>query len=183
MKMKTKRTEQILQKEFADFCGSELETPKSLNAALFDRLSHEEWSPARGRILAKIILIQLAISIVSLTFCPQFDYSLTNSYALFHFFHHTFGEVICMLLCSSIFTGLGALISSFILRPGEFAAIKTSGPLLFISYTGVALVAFMMMGADIFAQLTFYWAMGSIASGILFFYLPQKMIIPIFARN
>ena len=46
--------------------------------------------PNHAFVFIKLLLIQAFIGILTLAFCPQFKFSLTNNYELFHYFHYKF---------------------------------------------------------------------------------------------
>lgn len=160
-----------IQNDFAQFCNETHQVPGHL-----DQLVLNEIMLSKPRILAKIVMVQLFTSTLSLAFCPQFNFSLTNNYELFHFFHHTFGAEICMMLCAAIFMGSGALVAGSFISNSEFAAIKRSSFLYLISFTAVALGAFILLGAQVFATLTLYWAISAILTGALFFNLGNLVV-------
>ncbi|MBT3983877.1 MAG: hypothetical protein HOE90_21150 [Bacteriovoracaceae bacterium] len=125
-------------------------------------------NPAHPKIAVKLFSIQALVGILTLTFCPQFNLSLTNRYELFHFFHHTFGNYICMLLCGSIFIGTGAIFSALILKKQEIEKIKSSKFLYYMSISGIAISAFLVLGSEVYFDLALTWFVGATAAGVFF---------------
>jgi len=139
------------------------------------RFVHADLSPSLFTIWGKLVGIQTFIGILTMTFCPQFNMSLTNSYELFHFFHHTFGEIACMVICGSIFMGSGAIFASYILRPGEIARIKNSSILNYFAMTIIAMGIFLLCGAEFYLKLHTAWFLGAALSGALCFQVNQVL--------
>jgi len=42
--------------------------------------------PQHKTIVLKILIVQTFIGMITLLFCPQFNFSLTNNFEVFHFF-------------------------------------------------------------------------------------------------
>ena len=102
-------------------------------------------------------------------FCPQFSFSLTNNYDAFHYFHHTFGAQICMLICGTIFLGTGAIFASYLLSEGEFNKVKASPFLYYTALSIIAVSIFMLFGAEVYFSLLIFWFIGATLSGALLF--------------
>jgi hypothetical protein len=117
-----------------------------------------------------------------MTFCPQFELSLTNNEEVFHFFHRTFGLHGCMAVCGSLFLGSGALFSSYILNFSELEKIYSSKFLYYFAMSGVFISTFLIFGADIYIDLALAWVIGSVISGILVFSANQKIRVYITAK-
>ena len=129
----------------------------------------KELNPSHQQVFIKLISIQAFIGFLTLIFCPQFQISLTNNFDFFHFFHHNFGESICMMICGSIFTGSGALFAAYILQAQEIKKIKESRLLYHISISIIALSTFLVLGSVIYLVLSLYWFIGSVISAMLLF--------------
>lgn len=160
-----------IKKDFLDFSkNNESSPPKKLDHSILAFID-KELSPNHKLVFLKLIMIQGFVGIVSLAFCPQFNLSLTNNYEVFHYFHHTFGELICMILCGSIFVGSGAIFAAYILKESEIKKIKSSEFLYFFSLTSLALCIFLFIGAEVYFKLASVWAIGAIFSGVILFEL------------
>lgn len=132
---------------------------------------NKDLNPDHKVVLFKLTLIQGFIGLLTMLFCPQFNFSLTNNYDLFHYFHMNFGHAICMITCGCIFLGSGAIFASYILSQGEINKIKNSK---FLYYTGVSIITvscFMLLGADIYLNLLIYWLFGAIGGAVTLFEL------------
>ena len=84
----------------------------------------KELNPSKTSVFLKLITVQFIVGILTMIFCPQYKLSFTHNYDLFHYFHHTFGEQVCMIICGSIFVGSGAIIAAQILNITEIKVIR-----------------------------------------------------------
>lgn len=159
-----------MNNDFQDFLQETKNTPKKLNQAVLEMV-HKDLNPEHKVVFFKLTMIQGFIGLITLLFCPQFNFSITNNYDLFHYFHTTFGHAACMVLCGSIFLGSGAIFASYILSQGEINKIKESRFLYYLGLSIVAVSSFMLLGADIYLNLLSYWLIGAIGSGVLIFEL------------
>lgn len=156
--------------DYNDFLKDVSKAPQRLDQIVLNNV-HTDLNPGHMVVFFKLTLIQGFIGLVTMLFCPQFNFSLTNNYDLFHYFHLNFGHSICMILCGSIFLGSGAIFASYVLTQGEVNKIKSSR---FLYYTGLSIIAvssFMLFGAEIYLNLLTYWLCGAIGGGILAFEL------------
>jgi hypothetical protein len=162
-----------MSNDYKDFLHEENKVPAPLDDKVLHYV-HTDLNPEHKTIFVKLALIQGFIGLITMTFCPQFDFSLTNNYHLFHFFHRNFGHQICMILCGSIFLGTGAIFAASILGDGEVKKIKESSFLYYMSLSILATSIFMLLGAKVYLHLLIFWLMGSIGGGVLLFELTQS---------
>lgn len=159
------------KQDFLDFISSkEVSPPERLSNNIL-RSIKADLNPSHKLVFSKLIGIQAFIGIISLIFCPQFSLSLTNNYELFHYFHHNFGEQVCMIICGSIFMGSGAIFAAYILKAGEIKKIKESKYLYYFSISIIALSTFFVLGTQIYLSLAAFWVLGSTLTGLVFFEL------------
>ena len=126
-------------------------------------------NPDKKIVFSKLLSIQAFIGLITMTFCPQFSLSLTSNYDLFHYFHHTFGNTICMLICGSIFMGSATIFACFLLSTNELRLIRNSKGLFSMSISILCLGVFFLFGAEIYSSLTLVWLIGCIGSGMVLF--------------
>ncbi|MCO4753718.1 MAG: hypothetical protein KC478_04515 [Bacteriovoracaceae bacterium] len=154
--------------DFEDFLNDENQiSPSHKMADATMTMIKEEMSPSNVTIFTKLIFVQLATGLLTMLFCPQFNMSLTNNYELFHYFHHTFGEQICMVLCGGIFLGSGALVAAYTLKESEIKEIFRQRFLHLCTISGISIAVFMTIGADVYLSMIPYWIVGSVVFGIL----------------
>ncbi len=156
-------------KDYKDFIEAKDQNPPNELDALILGNIRKNMNPSSKIILLKLITIQAFISTLTLLFCPQFNFSLTNSYAIFHTIHSTFGHHLCMIVCGSIFLGSGALFAGIILNRYELKTIGHSHPLYFTAATGLAVSIFLFFGANLYLDMAALWASGAIISSVLLF--------------
>lgn len=124
-----------------------------------------ELLPSRIIVLLKLISLQAFVGLLTMLFCPQFSMSLTNSHELFHYFHLTFGEHVCMAICGSIFVGSGAFASGLILTQGDMNRIRESRLLTYSLVSGLAVTLFTIFGTAVYIELAAIWTVASIIAG------------------
>ena len=91
------------QNDYESFIAHEsLDVPSHLDESILSTVK-KDLNPSPSLVLSKMGIIQAVTAVISLTFCPQFSYSLTNNHEVFHYFHHQFGAEICMIICGTIF--------------------------------------------------------------------------------
>lgn len=167
-------------KDFLDFINSKgVNPPEELSNKILSFVK-ADLNPSHQIVFSKILSIQAFIGFLTLVFCPQFDHSLTNNYELFHYFHHKFGESICMALCGSIFVGSGALFAAYLLKPVEVRKVKESKFLYYTFISILALSSFFVLGSEIYLNLASYWLLGAIIGGLLIFELNRLIRKEIF---
>lgn len=160
-----------MNKDYKDFTNSaNSPAPKELSTTVLNYISND-LNPEKKVVFAKLVAIQAFIGLITMTFCPQYALSLTASYDLFHYFHHTFGEFICMVICGSIFMGSAAIFACSILKGAELKQIRETRGLYFMALSIISLGAFIVAGADVYSSITFFWLIGTIGSGFIIFEL------------
>lgn len=135
----------------------------------------KELNPSHQKVFFKLISIQAFIGTLTLLFCPQFQLSLTNNYELFHYFHHRFGENICMMICGSIFLGSGSIFATYLLNRVEIQKIQQSTILYHLSMSIIFLSVFLLIGTGAYLVLNIFWLLGASISGILLFEMNRKI--------
>ena len=156
-------------KEFLEFMNSkDINLPEELGQKVLNFVKND-LNPSHKIVFGKFLAIQAFIGFLTLLFCPQFSLSLTNNFELFHYFHHTFGERVCMAICGLIFIGSGAIFATYVLKQGEVRKIKESRFLYYFSITSIALSSFIFLGADTYLNLAVFWFLGASFGGLIMF--------------
>ena len=157
------------EKDFQDFVASSGNTPvKSLDDQVLSYVATDMES-SHFKVFLKLLGIQSLIGILTLTFCPQFDLSLTNQTELFHYFHRQYGSQICFALCGAIFIGSGTIFASYILTAIEINKIKESEFLYYLTLTGVMIIALSLLGANVYLEAAAFWFVGAWTAGLIMF--------------
>ncbi|OUR99693.1 hypothetical protein A9Q84_01320 [Halobacteriovorax marinus] len=154
-------------KDFTDFKTSNENRPETILRARVLDFVKNELNPSHTLVFTKLLCIQAFVGTLTLLFCPQFDMSLTNNYDLFHFFHHKFGALACMSLCGFIFIGSGAIFAAYLLKVEEIYKIKQTNNLYYFAISGLSILTFLVLGADIYLDLAAMWFLGAVVGGIL----------------
>lgn len=156
--------------DFRDFMQIRSSPSLDLDRKILSFIS-TDLNPAHKKVFLKLTLIQAFVGILTMLFCPQFNFSLTRNYDLFHFFHINFGHQICMIICGCIFLGSGTIFANFILSDGEINTIRRSRFLYYLALSIIAVSVFMLLGAKFYLNLLSFWMLGAIGGGMLFFEL------------
>ncbi|WP_372651511.1 hypothetical protein [Halobacteriovorax sp.] len=146
--------------DYNDFISSKEVAPRNISHSIIDRVK-ADLNPSKQLVFIKLLSLQLFTGLITMFFCPQFKMSLTNNHELFHYFHHNFGEHICMMICGAIFLGSGAIVASYILDLEELRVIKNSKGLYTLAISGLSLVVFLIFGAKLYLDLTLLWVLGA----------------------
>jgi len=157
-----------MNKDYNDFLNSRHKPSERLNKAIL-QMVQSELNPSHKVVFGKLTLIQGFIGLITMLFCPQFNFSLTNNYDLFHYFHMTFGHQVCMIICGSIFLGSGAVFASYLLNEGEINKIRNSRFFYYMALSIMAVSTFMIFGAEVYLNLLVFWLVGAIGGGIISF--------------
>lgn len=156
----------IFNKDFQSFL-SEKDTcpPEKIRNFIYSFIK-KDLHPSIKTIFAKLFTIQAFMGIVTLSFCPQFSFSLTNNNQLFHFLHNTFGLYICVSICAALFMGLGAVISAQLLTHTELKIIRSSKFLYYLMISLLTVVSFFLIGAEVYLDIASFWLIGALLGGI-----------------
>lgn len=157
-----------MNNDYNNFLQGNKKTTSILDQPILDMV-HADLNPSHKIVFFKLALIQCFIGLITMLFCPQFNFSFTNNYDLFHYFHQNFGHSICMILCGYIFFGSGAVFASYILSQSEINKIKRSSFLYYTVLSILAVSSFMLFGADVYLNLLAFWLIGAIGGGVSLF--------------
>ncbi|MCB1196862.1 MAG: hypothetical protein KDK51_00695 [Deltaproteobacteria bacterium] len=139
------------------------------------RYVKNELNPSHTRVFSKLLAVHAFIGTLTLTLCPQFSMSLTHQHHMFHYFHHTFGKYVCMFICGTIFIGTGAVFAAYLLKKSEVLLIRKTKWLYYTSMSMIAVLSFILLGADVYLPLALCWFAGASISGIALFDLNYKV--------
>ena len=156
-----------LNQDYKNFLNSEdVAPPEELSNSILKRIQND-LKPSASVVFFKLLAIQGLIGTLTLLFCPQFGLSLTNNHELFHFFHRTFGELVCNAICGSIFIGSGAVFAGFLLKKSELSLAFHSFVLFSFLITGTALTILILFGAKLYLSAAVIWGAGAIVSELI----------------
>ena len=146
--------------DFTEFCqGDGHNVTKSIDESVLNYIA-EDLNPNWVVVTGKLMSIQATVGILTLLFCPQFELSLTANDEIYHFFHRHLGPYGCMAVCGAIFMGSGALLAGITLRLSELSLILKSKYLFGFSLSGLAVLMFLIAGADIYLSYASFWVLG-----------------------
>lgn len=157
-----------LQRDWEEFNGEDHQVPGELNSTLQKQIL-KRLTPPKSLLFLKLAVIQAFIGTLTLTFCPQFELSLTSNDQLYHFFHHTFGYFGCVAVCGALFLGSGMIFAGMVLNEDEIRGIRKNRSLFISAISGMSLIVFLMMGAQVYLDISLFWIIGTMTGGILSF--------------
>jgi len=164
------------------FKTPDLRPPEGLDQKIL-KFVKRDLVPNHKVIFGKLFLIQAFVGSLVLLFCPQFNFSLTGNYELFHFFHRHLGIYGCTAICGGIFLGSGLFFANFILGRGELAVIRKSKILYPMALSGLFILIFLFLGADVYLDLSLAWFFGSSLLAIFSFEIGKLLKDIIYFRN
>ena len=160
--------------DFQEFINSnEARPPANLSSSIKENV-HKWLHPSQVLVFSKLFAIHFAMSLVTLSLCPQFGIGFSNSSLIFSFFS-SLGYVACMSLCGAFFVLFSLLIASLILKPEEVRAIRSHrfGQLISIGMLSTGFLIF--FGAELTLLTWGSWFLGLFVSGILSLELGWKL--------
>ncbi|WP_127716881.1 hypothetical protein [Halobacteriovorax sp. HLS] len=156
-----------MNKDYISFLKEDqMSPPKELSKTLENTIM-TELHPTHVNVFFKIFLVQLFVGMITLLICPQYHLSFTSNYEVFHYFHHNFGAIICMLICGAIFMGPSMLFAGLIISRSELNLILKTNGLYFVSLLLISLSVFLLAGADIFMMTSLFWILGALSSSFI----------------
>lgn len=118
-------------------------------------------TPRLKSVIAKLAVIHLFASAISLTMCPQFGVNfITTGHGLMHYFMQI-SETYCYILCGAFYLALTFLLARFILSFDEWLVIKRSRAMTILSLSLVSLGAFYLHTPQIHWQIALLWLFGA----------------------
>jgi len=156
-----------LKNDYNDFISSKQSLPsKEIDFDILKRVKND-LCPSAKIVFSKLLGIQLGIGTLTLLFCPQFGLSLTNHYELFHYFHRTFGSLICNAVCGLIFIGLGSLLAVGLFKKSEIQLVFRSLILYSVLVTAIIISFFILFGAQVYFEAAIIWSLSVIVCQIV----------------
>lgn len=123
-------------------------------------------SPSFLRVLAKLGVIHVLTSLVTLSICPQFGFRLWGEgMGLMNVFMRL-GEVGCALACGIFFLGASLLLASVILKRAEWRTIRNHRLLTVTALLLPSLGFFRIMDGVFFLEFSLGWLIGAGFAGI-----------------
>src|SRR5487761_2171922 len=114
--MKKTPTSQEWIQEFNEFVEADsIQPPKHLTESIVTHV-RANLNPSSWLVFAKLSAIHAVMGFITLLFCPQFGFGLTDGMGLMALFMR-FGDQACMLGCGAVFMGGSLLTASLVLRP------------------------------------------------------------------
>ncbi len=161
--------------DFNDFQKNNTSAPPLELTVSVLKMVRDDLQPSFKIVISKLIVTQLILGFITLLFCPQFNLSLTSNLGLFHYLHNSFGSNVCMVMCGGIFMGFGAFFVSSVLSESEIKLIRSKSLILYLALSIFVLPIFMIFGADIYKELTYFWVVGATFCGFFMFDLGLKV--------
>ena len=165
--------------DFDEFQGFESgPVPRELSEGICEFVG-SQLHPSALLIFAKLSLVQFAVGLVTLLFCPQFGFALTSSLGFMPELMRI-SEGVCMLGCGAFFAGSSLLVASLVLKTEEVRTLKRHALLQLGGVATLSLGLFVCFGAETVLTLGLIWMLGAILGGVMSleagWYLRQQLV-------
>ncbi|MCC7441833.1 MAG: hypothetical protein IT285_09370 [Bdellovibrionales bacterium] len=129
-------------------------------ASLLERV-RTDLDPPASRVFAKLLGVHLAVSLITLSICPQFGFRVWGEgMGLMHLFMGL-GEVGCVAACGMFFTVSSIVAAALALSRDELRKLRRHGWLQAGALVFLSLGFFTMVAAELVLTLTAAWALGA----------------------
>jgi hypothetical protein len=167
-----------VDKEFEEFKSHSESPAPGLGEAILTRV-RQDLNPNAWRVFSKLALIYFAMSLVILSFCPQFGVRIYGEGEGLMPYFMSLGEYGCMVGCGAFFLGSTAVLAAILLRREELRILRKSHVLAFGVLGLLSLGVFAMAHAEIVLGLAAAWFVGSVlASSVGFEFVAWLRLRP-----
>lgn len=140
--------------------------PDSINDKILNDIN-KRLNPDFKYILAKLFLVHILTTIITLAICPQFGFQfIKTSLNLMHYFM-IFGQHFCDFACGVFFTSTSCFMALLIIKRDELRAIRHHKFILTSAIILLSIGFFLIMSTNLFFELSFLWILGALAGAML----------------
>lgn len=173
--MRTVEPKNLDAQEYAAFLTADPITPRVATDTAVYRLVEKSLRPPLWAVLGKVVLVETAAGLGTLTLCPQFDIGFGSHAEILHALHAWTGPLLHYLACGIFFVLFGAVLAGLILRGDERQTLGQRKYLYFAVYGLVAYAIFVALGAKVFFVGSLFWLSGAVLGNALGFSLGGKL--------
>lgn len=163
-----------LENEFQEFQGDSERPSQSVGQTIFERVRNDI-QPSAWKVFSKLALIHFGMSLVILSFCPQFGVRIYGEGEGLIPFFMRLGEYGCMGACGAFFLGSSAILAALLLRREELKTLGRSHILAFGVLGLLSLGVFAMAHAEMILGLAAAWFTGSLFASSVGFELVARL--------
>lgn len=148
------------QEDFEEFCSSHEIPPVELRERIVNRVRFD-LEPSQFRVFLKLLALHIAVSVGTLSLCPQFGFRLFGSGMGLMGFFMKFGAMGCMSACGAIFLGTSLFLAPFALTHFELKTVERMKFIHLGLLTGFSLAFFASVDAYLSLELVLSWGLGA----------------------
>lgn len=131
--------------EYKDFLeGEPSSPPRSLEQTLFEKV-HQELNPSKLMVFWRLLVIHLFAGSLTLFVCPQFGVGPIGGWFDLMAALMPYGVIVCATACGSLYFGVTALTSQWVLSPEILSALNKSRFQQFGSLAALSLAVLMVL--------------------------------------
>lgn len=149
------------QEDFEEFCSSYEAPPPELRERVMKRV-RADLEPSQLRVFLTLLALHSAVSIGTLSLCPQFGFRLFGSGMGLMGFFMQFGGLACMGACGAIFLGFSAFLAPLALTRFELKTLERIKVVHFGLLAGFSLAFFASVDAYLSLNLILTWSLGAL---------------------
>lgn len=153
-----------------DFVKPPLAVGERIRARVVRDLNPSHWT-----IFSKLALLHFGMSLVILSFCPQFGLRIFAQGDGLASYFSKWGPYGCMLGCGAVFLGSSALLAALTLSREELRILRRSHVLAFGILGLLSLGVFAMAHAELVLGLAAAWLTGSVLASSVGFELIARV--------
>jgi len=157
-----------MKKEFEQFIALPGEAPPP---AVTERVMSEvraELSPSTWAVFGKLVAVHAAVSIASLSVCPQFNVRVLGEGPGLMGQFMEYGDAWCHLLCGAFYLGSSALVAALLFSRPELRVLKRARWTVLPPLAGLSLGVFALAQAELTLAWVAFWLAGAlVAAGVM----------------
>lgn len=163
--MNENRKKDTLHADWVDF-QARTRAPASLREPIFASV-YADLEPSSSRVLAKLGVVHVVTSLVTLSICPQFGVrAFGEGMGIMQAFMGL-GDWGCPLACGIFFLGMSLLVASVLFSRAEWKKLRSQRWLAISALVLPSIGFFKIMDGEFFLGFSIAWVLGAFIGGVL----------------
>lgn len=160
--------------EFKTFLEVAPESPSQELSAKINAEIHARLHPTLVQVLWRLALLHLAVSVITISFCPHFGVQLISGFDGVSGWFMQWGMQACMAGCGAFFMGAGLLASALLIPRDYIVALKRHALWQGTVLTFLSGTMLMALGQPIGILLFAFWVAGGVSAAALALWLGSQ---------